>query len=140
AWISQAFKCAVSSHAPPPQQGTTERQAAAAPLAASHQAIAPGRIGIHEGIGGSVIGLAWVAHGNSHGREEHEEIQVEVTRCPVQVGSASYLGCQNLREFRGGFIADAVIVVHSGTMDNALQRTVDAAATGARVCLLAAVP
>ncbi|GED83713.1 hypothetical protein TNCT6_07980 [Streptomyces sp. 6-11-2] len=69
---------------------------------------------IQEGVAGRVVGLARTTEHTSNRREDHERVQIQVTRRLMQVPGAVHLGPQHEVETVGGERGEDAVVENTG--------------------------
>ena len=76
---------------------------------------------VHEPVGGGVVRLPQIADGGRQRREQHEEIEIDVTGRQVQVVGAEGLRREHAAEFVGRLLQDEAVRRHAGAVDDAVQ-------------------
>ena len=74
---------------------------------------------VQKAVRSGVIGLSQIAQCAGDGREQHEEVEINVLARQIQVERSRDLGRQYLAEFRAGLLRDEVIRNHPGAVKDA---------------------
>ncbi|EPH41396.1 putative Polyketide synthase PksN [Streptomyces aurantiacus JA 4570] len=114
----------VRAHAAAVPQRPRDRQGASAALARVDTGAALPRELVEVGVGHGVVALSHVARRAHDGREQHEEVQVDVLGGLVDGVAAVELGGEDAAELGDGLALEEAVVDHACRVHDAVQRPV----------------